>query len=884
MVIPDIPHITQGLFPLSDIVDAFSRNTLKQLVQLADILPSLSNVDKKRQILQWLIQYRGYAIRILVLSRWAGVAPLVNRCIDVVAYLQGQKFCYQNLIYALQDIRYQLSFARVRNSDLLTAVDVLSSGTYPRLLQTPTSNAYLVPDEEISAKEALKALDAIHATLRLRLHLHETIPRPFRDYEIRDGRCIFVVPNEFSVALSTTSDNIRPENLAFQWFLVDFDFLLPSTSPSTITPERYKNLIEQHLNEQLAVALLNKLPALPLVYDILHRCCLYLRLNLLHQQLEALSRDSWAGHLIGTLNEQTSTLRIKYWPKLKISKDGKVVTPDFEIIISVLTQEPTAYERLLSTRTSSAEYDHSKLNIVWQHDGTSEPISIEEPFESQDLLMLVTKKHAAIFFERIQSNMNKSILSELREDGLVLQMMKHRILLKVNSITGRLVLLDEQQRLAPARYLRAAENTIAAKPDLAAQTLNRLRLFCIQAQMIELSQCARLHVVRGYLPPAYLTFTRLSWHRPDHSVWMLAFHVETLHWFMYLTSATGKVLFSQRVHTTGDALSIQSFSRLAHLVHLRQQLYEIQLVCESKHMRYSYMLTPPGASFQDTFSEFVQTSLLCIEMPEKYGVLYPMVFVRASENKLVFDGRIHYRTPQGKKETSGDCTVDWRVGRFTVQSRNFDEFEKQWVGLSKLAMLAVTTAFEVVEVTLHYVKFRYGDTETFQVSVLENDSFKIQFFNPQSCFHMIAHLLQGVLSDSRNDVRTLRNILDRTHGILIAQSMGFIVLVRSLRSFRILLAPNHGLQVTLSRSGAVIQDLSIAKCEPSKNPADDEALIKWAPCAWLNSVWEGDMDDDELNGQVEASPESCLLRLSKDADLSAVIKHILMLTCKLKAS
>ncbi|EPY54125.1 mediator complex subunit Pmc1 [Schizosaccharomyces cryophilus OY26] len=875
---PAIPHITQGFYPLPNIIETYTRHVLNELVSLAEILPSMSNVDKKRSILDWLLRSRTYTIRLLILARWVHFSPLVHRCIDVVAFLQGQKFCYQNLVHVLQTIRFQMSFARLRNADLLTALDLLSTGTNVRLLNAPSSRTYVLPRNEISTKQVLQALRTINMILRIRLDLHEVIPSPFRKFVINNGRCTFTVPNEFSISMTTNSQDPSSNTSYFQWFAVDFNFLLPNYSS---TPSKFKQLVEHHVNEQIALRLAEQKPILPLVYNIVHKFCIFQRLNLLSQEAFQLSRQSWLGHLRTIYEESVPQIRLYYWPQLTMRKDGKVIPSNHYICLCAETEDTPALEHILSTRKSNCEYEHISLKAKWYHNDELETISLDASTSTQVLLLKVTEMHARLILGQIQKELHPKIFSELTDNELKIRLFDRDIIVKVNSVSGRLVLLSSNSPLSPPRYLRAAEKNIALSSQSASQILNRLYFFCIQTELTEVASCADLSSVQGYISFPELAFTKKIWRRKDDLLWILSFNVETMDWSVKLVNFTGQIMFSQGISTTEGSLTIESFHRLAYLLEIQSLLYDAQSACYERRISFEYLPTPSKALIENNYTPFVRTGSLSIHMPTNIADLCPLVFIRAHDGFIIFEGRIMHRPPfKMEVETFGTCTINWKKGRFTVRGKTFNDFEQIWKRICKVVSLSKTNCFEVNLLTLRFVDFTYLKQHKFRVTIIDDGAFSIYFFDPESPFQLIAHYLKNIFTDNAHDMQPLKIIMERTKGILEAQQMGYTVLARSLREYRILFSARQGIQVSLNRFGCVLQDVYSLMSSAVKSESSQSLAQQWEPCQWLNSVWEGDLGDDELNGQVEASPELHLLKTMKTADLSAIIKKILSIPRK----
>ena len=97
-------------------------------------LPARSDVDRKRMIIEYVVATRRQVIKLLVLLRWSrDNTKDVERSMNLISFLQRQNFQLERTVDGLKAVRDLLLNARVRNYDILTAVDVLSKGDYLRL-------------------------------------------------------------------------------------------------------------------------------------------------------------------------------------------------------------------------------------------------------------------------------------------------------------------------------------------------------------------------------------------------------------------------------------------------------------------------------------------------------------------------------------------------------------------------------------------------------------------------------------------------------------------------------------------------------------------------------------------------------------------------------
>lgn len=85
-------------------------------------------------IIEYVVATRRQVIKLLVLLRWSrDNTKDVERSMNLISFLQRQNFQLERAVDGLKAVRDLLLNARVRNYDILTAVDVLSKGDYLRL-------------------------------------------------------------------------------------------------------------------------------------------------------------------------------------------------------------------------------------------------------------------------------------------------------------------------------------------------------------------------------------------------------------------------------------------------------------------------------------------------------------------------------------------------------------------------------------------------------------------------------------------------------------------------------------------------------------------------------------------------------------------------------
>ncbi|KAH3295099.1 mediator complex subunit [Aspergillus fumigatus] len=314
--LPEIPHITQGFFPFSTLVNRSVQqcwNELSDLItELAAIhvsphssvplLPvngkspgnqSPENVQKKLRILDFAHAKRAEFIKLLVLSQWSRRARDVSKLIDLQNFIRARHQAFVDALQRVGEMKRDLVQAQVANPNLQTALEILSKGRLESLADLGYKSSKL-----LTARGALRRLHKINRIISARLALHDLIPHPFRTYRVHDGRVTFVVRGEFELDLS-----IGAESELSQFFFVDIRFLY---SPSSNIPKgRMSNEIDAKINEKLRDS------GLTGCFNFLHGLVLTNKIHILFKQAIELAKGLWSETLRVELLHRT--LVIQYW-------------------------------------------------------------------------------------------------------------------------------------------------------------------------------------------------------------------------------------------------------------------------------------------------------------------------------------------------------------------------------------------------------------------------------------------------------------------------------------------------------------------------------------------------------------------------------------------
>ena len=145
-------------------------------------LPSQADHDRKRHIFQYALATRKGFVKMYVATKWADNARAVQTCLDIMQYCNRAGEQLQHASAHLATIAANLGSLRLRNADLLTALDVLGSGTYRRL-PTMTTELY-APQKPMTREDVVRVMRETDGAIRMRLRTREVIPLEMNAYRV----------------------------------------------------------------------------------------------------------------------------------------------------------------------------------------------------------------------------------------------------------------------------------------------------------------------------------------------------------------------------------------------------------------------------------------------------------------------------------------------------------------------------------------------------------------------------------------------------------------------------------------------------------------------------------------------------------------------------
>ncbi|CCG84652.1 protein of unknown function [Taphrina deformans PYCC 5710] len=507
---PDIPHITDRFIPISHVIAVLTRSAYSELRRLRLSLVDASDQKRKKRIVDFAAKYRAEIIKVLVLVGWASRAEEVSTAIDLRAWLQGQKNCFDNLYSLVRyDVLRNLEAAKITGPDIPTAIDVLTTGTLPRLKNTPLAKHFRIP-VPLDAREITKTLRTLDALISLRLLLHERIPSIMRDYTIGSGRVTFHVPNEFSMDLFFATEEVDDPNL--QWFMIDFRFAF--TKEDYIdTPMSLKLEIENVANSLLGRVVSESRGSQQLVelYNFLHSFTIQYKLERLFSQFSSIGGRE-KGRIDLKYASAQKILVVGYWLQ-KRHREKKTVLNSMTITID---SPPTSLkDTLMSSTSTTADFNREQLKLVvrlGEEEQTWAPINIEEHGASSLLAAVVQNRISSVLDQIYRCLLHRDLTftngsSDMQQSGLVIRLLRQEYIhLSIDAYNGSyLVTLRVEEDSVYGAYpnqateqLQATLNTTELPRDIA-HRLHEFK-FKYMKKSIELSATSAFWSIAKMIP------------------------------------------------------------------------------------------------------------------------------------------------------------------------------------------------------------------------------------------------------------------------------------------------------------------------------------------------------------------------------------------------
>ncbi|KAJ7405479.1 Mediator of RNA polymerase II transcription subunit 14 [Willisornis vidua] len=168
-------------------------------------LPRKTDMERKIEIVQFASRTRQLFVRLLALVKWANNAGKVEKCAMISSFLDQQAILFVDTADRLASLaRDALVHARLPSFAIPYAIDVLTTGSYPRL---PTCiRDKIIPPDPITKSEKQTTLHQLNQILRHRL-VTTDLPPQLANLTVANGRVKFRVEGEFEATLTVMGDD-----------------------------------------------------------------------------------------------------------------------------------------------------------------------------------------------------------------------------------------------------------------------------------------------------------------------------------------------------------------------------------------------------------------------------------------------------------------------------------------------------------------------------------------------------------------------------------------------------------------------------------------------------------------------------------------------------
>ncbi|XP_053526548.1 mediator of RNA polymerase II transcription subunit 14 isoform X3 [Artibeus jamaicensis] len=272
-------------YRLSTLIEFLLHRAYSELMVLTDLLPRKSDVERKIEIVQFASRTRQLFVRLLALVKWANNAGKVEKCAMISSFLDQQAILFVDTADRLASLaRDALVHARLPSFAIPYAIDVLTTGSYPRL---PTCiRDKIIPPDPITKIEKQATLHQLNQILRHRL-VTTDLPPQLANLTVANGRVKFRVEGEFEATLTVMGDD--PD---VPWRLLKLEILVEDKETGdgrALVHSMQIDFIHQLVQSRLFA---DEKP-LQDMYNCLHSFCLSLQLEVLHSQTLMLIRERW---------------------------------------------------------------------------------------------------------------------------------------------------------------------------------------------------------------------------------------------------------------------------------------------------------------------------------------------------------------------------------------------------------------------------------------------------------------------------------------------------------------------------------------------------------------------------------------------------------------
>ncbi|KAF4567770.1 mediator complex subunit [Pleurotus pulmonarius] len=332
----ELPQVNDEMVPLGELLSRVVQSIYAELTEMAETLPNMSDAARKRLLADWVVRTKKQVVKLYATAKWARDADVAQKCMNITAFVLTQQRQFEDAIGYLETRNKSLNAARLGNHDLLTSLDVLTTGSYRRL-PSAIKKAF-IPPPPLTDFEVRKTLIDIEDAMRFRLRTHESIPVEMCEHHVADGRVYFTVPHLFE-----TSVCLKGAEKDDGWFFVHVEFLINIGGDLTGMeefPRQPTGILKRHITDEANNRLGYYLPTLPppaplppgfeppsapqlpegfvdaplvRLFNFLQMMSLSYQLEILWYQAERMRSLGWADYLSVKMSPDRKSFIATYW-------------------------------------------------------------------------------------------------------------------------------------------------------------------------------------------------------------------------------------------------------------------------------------------------------------------------------------------------------------------------------------------------------------------------------------------------------------------------------------------------------------------------------------------------------------------------------------------
>uniref|UniRef100_A0AC34QYC4 Mediator of RNA polymerase II transcription subunit 14 n=1 Tax=Panagrolaimus sp. JU765 TaxID=591449 RepID=A0AC34QYC4_9BILA len=292
---------------LALLMDFAIQQTLHDLTILAEMLPIKEHSERKKSIVQFAHASRLLFAKLLGIVKWLRTSKKFEPLASINYFLDLQSNQFIETADRLCELaRVELQKARLPLFQISTAIDVLTTGTFPRLPMV-IKDAF-VPEERLTPYETRQAILLLNERLVFyMIQAIPTLPKRVTMFRVHNGTIVMRVKGEFQLRL-TVLPRKKPDFVLLSVAVLVNDYEIGG-GMDLVHP-----LQLNALHEAIQVRISQSDEPFLEAYHIMHSFCLSLQLDVLECQTRKLSAEIAPNYIrVENYNPYAGFLVVRYW-------------------------------------------------------------------------------------------------------------------------------------------------------------------------------------------------------------------------------------------------------------------------------------------------------------------------------------------------------------------------------------------------------------------------------------------------------------------------------------------------------------------------------------------------------------------------------------------